>query len=148
MLGLILSWIGGGPLQSILSALNKAYSDKLNAKTEEEKIAANERIATLSTLAADTANARASAASLPWWMALLAFLFGIGFALHTFFIAMGTAFQPIIIGGLLDWLLHIPKLPSPYDQSELGIIGYFFGFAAITGGLGAVAGAIAKRKGA
>jgi hypothetical protein len=146
MLAMILSWFGGGPLGKILDALNKAYSDKLNAKTEEEKIAANLQVAALSTLAADAANARSAAAALPWWMATLAFLFGIGFALHTFFIAMGTAFAPIIVGGWLDWWLHIPKLPPPYDESELGIIGYFFGFAAVSGGLGAIAGAIAKRK--
>ena len=143
----IFSWFGGGPLGQILDALTKAHADALNAKTEEEKIAAKNRIDTLTALAADTANARQAAAGLPWWMALLAFLFGIGFAMHTFFIATGTAFQPLIVGGWFDWLLHIPKLPPPYDQSEIGIIGFFFGFAAVSSGLGAVAGAINRRKG-
>jgi uncharacterized membrane protein len=142
----ILSWLGGGPLSKALDALNKAYSDKLNAVTEGEKIAANERIDRAHVLAADVANARAAAAGLPWWMALLAFLFGIGFALHSFFIAMGTAFAPIIVGGWLDWWLHIPKLPNPYDQAELGIIGFFFGFASVSAGAGAIASAIVKRK--
>lgn len=146
MLAMILNWFGGGVLSKILDALTKAHADALNAKSVEEKTAADERVATLTQLAADTANARSSAAGLPWWMATLAFLFGIGFALHTFFIAMGTAFQPIILGGWLDWWLHIPPLPPPYDQSELGIIGYFFGFAAVSGGLGAIAGAIGRRK--
>lgn len=148
ILKLILSWFGGGPLGNILGALNKAYSDKLNAKSETEKTEADERIKTLTVLAADTANARQAAAGLPWWMALMAFLFGIGFALHTFFIAMGTAFQPLIVGGILDWWLHIPKLPPPYDQSELGIIAFFYGFASVSVGAGAIAGAIGRSRAA
>ena len=147
MLSLILSWFGGGPLGQILDALTKAHADAINGATEQERTAAKERVDTLTALAADTANARAAAAGLPWWMATLAFLFGIGFALHTFFIATGTAFQPLIVGGWFDWLLHIPKLPPPYDQSELGIIGFFFGFSAVSSGLGAVAGAITRKRG-
>src|SRR5206468_4523 len=103
-------------------------------------------IENLHTLATDIANARASASSLPWWMALIAFLFDIGFSLHTFFITMGTAFQPLIINGWLDWWLHIPKLPTPYDASELGIIAFFYGFAAVAAGTGSIANAILKKK--
>lgn len=146
MLEWILSWFGGSPLGKIVDGLNKAYSDSLNAKTVEEKTAAQERIETLKTLAADTANARQAAAGQPWWMALLAFLFGIGFALHVFFIGIGTAVQPLIVGGFLDWMLHVPKLPAPYDSMELGIAGFFYGYAAVATGAGAVAKAIVGRK--
>ena len=146
ILSLILSWFGGGPLGSIIKGLNQAYSDSLNAKTLEEKIAAQERIDHLTLLYADTANARSAAAGYPWWMALLAFMFGVGFACHVLFIGLGTAFQPLIVGGWFAWLLAIPKLPPPYDSTEIGIVGFFYGFSAISVASGAIAGAIAKRK--
>ena len=142
----ILSFLGGGPLNKLIDGLNKAYSDKLNSKNETEKTEANERIEYYKVLLADTTSARQNSANLPWWMATMAFLFGIGFALHTFFIAMGTAFQPLIINGWFDWWLHIPKLPSPYDTSEIGIIGFFFGSAAVLGGTTAIAKAISSKK--
>lgn len=146
ILGWILSWFGGGPLTKIVDALGKAYSDKLNAKTETEKIEADERIRTLTALAADTANARQAASGLPTWMAVIGFMIGIGFAVHLLFISLATTFQPLIIGGWFDWTLHIPKLPAPLDASEVGIIAFFFGAAAVIGGAGSIAGAIARRK--
>lgn len=142
----ILSWLGGGPLSKALDALNKAYSDKLNATTELEKTAANERIERAHTLAADLANARQAAAGLPTWMAVIGFMIGIGFAVHLLFITLATTFQPLIVGGWFDWTLHIPKLPAPLDVSEVGVIAFFFGAAAVIGGAGSIAGAIAKRK--
>lgn len=142
----ILSWLGGGPLTKIVDALGKAYADKLNAKTETEKIEADERIKTLAALAADTANARQAAAGLPTWMAVIGFMIGIGFAIHLLFISLATTFQPLIVNGWFDWTLHIPKLPAPLDVSEVGVIAFFFGAAAVIGGAGSIAGAIAKRK--
>ena len=52
----------------------------------------------------------------------------------------------VIIGGAFDWMLRIPKLPPPLDQTELGVVAFFYGYAAVSTGLGAVANAIAKRK--
>lgn len=145
MIRWILSWFGGGPLSKALDALNKAYSDKLNATTERDKIAAQERIDRLHTLAEDTANARASAKGLPGWMAVIGFMIGFPFALHILMVGVGTTFQPLLVGGWFDWMLRIPKWPAPLDQSELGIIAFFFGAAAVIGGSGAIANAIAKR---
>lgn len=146
MIQWILSWFGGGPLSKIVDALGKAYTDKLNARTEAEKTAADERIKTLTVLAADTANARQAASGLPTWMAVIGFMIGIGFAIHLLFITLATTFQPLIVGGWFDWTLHIPKLPAPLDVSEVGVIAFFFGAAAVIGGAGSIAGAIAKRK--
>lgn len=142
----ILSWFGGGPLSKIVDALGKAYTDKLNAKTEMERIEADERIKILTTLAADTANARQAAAGLPTWMAIIGFMIGIGFALHLLLITLATTFQPLIIGGWFDWTLHIPKLPAPLDVSEVGVIAFFFGAAAVIGGAGSIASAIVIKK--
>ncbi len=143
----ILGWFGGGPLSKVLDALTRAHADALNAKTVSEKTAAAERVATLTQLAADTANARASAGGLPTWMAVIGFMIGIGFALHLFFITLATTFQPLIVGGWFDWTLRIPKLPAPLDVSEVGVIAFFFGAAAVIGGAASIAGAISKRKG-
>lgn len=142
MLQWILSWFGGGPLNKVLDALNKAYSDSLNAKTVSEKTAADERVATLTQLAADTANARASAKLYPTWMGVIGFMVGFGFALHLLLVALATTFQPLIVGGTLSWMLTIPKLPSPLDASEVGLIGFYFGAMSVT----SIAGAIAKRR--
>jgi hypothetical protein len=147
MLSIILGWLGGGPLSTIANALTKAHSDSLNAKTVQEKQAADERVATLAMAYSDTANARQSAKGLPTWMAVIGFMIGIGFAVHLFFITLATTFQPLIVGGWFDWTLHIPKLPAPLDVSEVGVIAFFFGAAAVIGGAGSIAGAIAKRKG-
>lgn len=142
----ILSWFGGGPLGKIADALTKAYEIKLNARTEEEKIQAQADIDRLHVLAADTANARAAAAGLPTWMAVIGFMIGFPFALHLFFVGMGTTFAPLLVGGVFDWMLRIPKWPAPLDQSELGIIAFFFGASAVIGGAGAIANAIVRRK--
>lgn len=138
----IFSFLGGGPLSKVLDALNKAHSDSLNAKTVSEKTAADERVATLTQLAADTANARASARLYPLWMSICGAMIGFGFALHLLAITLATTFQPLIVGGIWDWSLHIPKLPSPLDSSEVAIIAFYFGAMSIQ----SVAGAIAKRK--
>jgi hypothetical protein len=142
MLQWILSWLSGGVLSKILDALTKAHADALNAKTVSEKTAADERVATLTQLAADTANARAGARLYPWWMGLLGFMVGFGFALHLLFVALATTFQPLIVGGALSWMLTIPKLPAPLDASEVALVGFFFGAMSIH----SVAGAIANRK--
>lgn len=141
-----LLWGGGETLSSITSALGKAYSDKLSAKTETDKIQAQANIDRLHAVLDDMNNARAAAKNYPWWMALLAFMIGFPFALHLFCVGLATTFQPLIVGGLFDWTLHIPKLPPPLDTSEVGIIAFFFGYAAVSTGLGAVAGAISQRK--
>lgn len=148
MFGMILNWLGGGVLSKLFGALNDAYKTKVNAKTEEEKIAAQEHVDTLKAQIelernrlADVANARAAAAIYPTWMAVLGFMIGFPFALHLLLVGLGTSFAPLIIVGWFDWMLHIPKLPPPLDQSELEIIAFFFG-----GMVGvSIAGAIAKR---
>lgn len=143
MLKFILSWFGGGPLSKIVDALGKAYSDKLSATTEHEQIAAQANIEQLQALLADQQNARAAAKSLPTWMAVLGWMIGFPFALHILLVGIGTSFAPLLGDS---WLLRIPKWPAPLDTSELGIIGFFFGSAAVIGGANAIAGAIARRK--
>lgn len=142
MLAMILSWFGGGPLKAILDALTKAHADAINGATEQERTAAKERVDTLTELAADAANARQAASTYPTWMGVIGFMVGFGFALHLLLVALATTFQPLIVGGWLDWMLRIPKLPPPLDASEVGLIGFYFGAMSVT----AVAGAIAKRK--
>jgi hypothetical protein len=148
ILAFLLKLLGGsgGAIATIATQLRQAQADKLNAKSEQEKVAAQERVDTLTLLLKDQQDARAAARSLPWWMAVLGFMIGFPFALHVFLVGLGTCFQPLIIGGVFDWMLRIPKFPAPLDSSELGIIGFFFGSAAVLGGAQAIAGAIAKRK--
>lgn len=136
----------------IAGELRKAYEAKVNGKTEDERIAAGERAKTLELqLTAQTEREarskeiRLATAGQPE-MRLLAFMIGGGFALHTLCISLGTTFQPLIKGGVFDWLLHIPPIPEPFGTAELGIIGFFFGYAAVTHSANAIAGAIAQRK--
>lgn len=142
----ILNWFGGGPLQTIADALTKAHADSLNAKTVSEKTAADERVATLTQAMADVANARTAASGQPWWMQLIAFMIGMPFALHILLIGVGTDIAAPLGWTWLEWTRHVPPFPDPYNTAELGIIGFFFGYASISGGLGAVAGAITRRK--
>lgn len=44
MIGAILSWIAGGGLSAITSALSEAYREKLRAQTDEAKLEADMRI--------------------------------------------------------------------------------------------------------
>ena len=48
MLGVILNWIGGGVIGQIGDQLNSAYKAKLEAKNDEDRIAAEVKIETLS----------------------------------------------------------------------------------------------------
>lgn len=143
----ILSWFGGGPLKTVADALNKAYGDKLNATTEHDKVAADERIRTLEAALADVADARAGAANLPGELRLLMFMIGFPFALHVFLIGAGTNFQPMIADTFLGtWLLNVPPMPAPFDSTEAQVIGFFYGAVAVIGTGRAIAGAIARRK--
>lgn len=144
----ILSWFGGGPLKSILSELRLARLDQLNAVSEQEKVKAKERVDTLTLVLADVSVARASAGSLPRWMAVIGFMIGFPFGLHVLLIGIGTSLQPLIFGTWLgDWLLHIPPWPTPLDSQEGAVIAFFFGGLAFVGGATAIAGAIGRRKG-
>jgi hypothetical protein len=134
MIKWILTFLGGGPLKTIADALTKAHADALNATTEQEKVAANERIQTLTQSLADVANARSSASTMPWWMAAIAFGIGFSVMLHVALIFIGTSFQPLIVGGSFSWMLHIPGVPPPFDKYEAQVIGFFYGFASIVVG--------------
>lgn len=142
----ILSWFAGGPLKTILGELRQARLDQMNAKGEEDRLAAKERVDTLTLVLADVQGARVAVAGLPTWMAVLGFMIGFPFALHVMMIGLATTFQPLIVDGWFGWTLRIPKLPAPLDVSEVGVIAFFFGAAAVIGGAGSIAGAIAKRK--
>jgi len=142
MLMMILSWFGGGPLASIINGINTAEKQALEAKTVEERIASQERADRLRALLADTVNARASAATLPWWMAVIAFFIGMPFAIHVSLIGIGTWWvaprdwstdcRCYVDGtGWLEWTRHIPPFPAPFDLQEANVIGYFFGFGAV-----------------
>lgn len=171
ILSLILSWFGGGPLGAIIKGLNQAHSDSLNAKTVEEKTASQERIAFFQNeLAeekarlADVADARQSAKTLPWWMAVIAALIGLPFGIHVALIGIGTwwvspgDYDPLshtfVNGtGWLEWTRHIPPFPVPFDTQEMNVIGFFFGFgaAAMVAGAGVkvaqhIAGAVVARR--
>jgi hypothetical protein len=140
-----LVWGGGRTLSTIAEQLRLARLDVLNSKTEQEKIAAQERVDMLTATLADTQNARSSAAGLPRWMAVIGFMIGFPIGLHVFLVVIGTSLAPVIAGGAFDWMLHIPKLPAPFDASEQNVICFFFGSAALVGGANAIASAIAKR---
>jgi hypothetical protein len=141
----MLAWLASLGIGSIAKQLISAYAQKADAKTEQERIAAQERVDSLNALLKDMQDARVSMRSLPWWMAVLGFMIGFPFALHVFLVGLGTCFQPLIAGGVFDWMLRIPKFPAPLDNSELGIIGFFFGSAAVLGGAQAIASAITRR---
>jgi hypothetical protein len=72
-------------------------------------------------------------------------MIGFPFALHLFLVGLGTSFQPLLVGGPADWMLHIPKLPPPLDATELGVVAFFYGYGAVVVGSNAVASAIAGR---
>lgn len=130
----LLSLLGLDPLGKVLDALNTAYQNKLNATTEQQRIAAQEHIDFLKATLADVQNARNAAASYPWWLAAPMAFIAICMASHVGLIALGTTLQPLIFGSWLGaWLLHIPGLPSPYDVSESGVLQFFFGAGAAMG---------------
>jgi len=144
---------GGSILSSITGEISKLLIAKQNATTEIAKAEIDGRIRELQIRAdlerarlADVDSARKAAAGLPRWMAVIGFMIGFPFALHICFVGFGTMFAPWIIGGALDGFLHIPKWPAPLDQSELGIIIFFFGSATAISVGNSIAGAIAKRK--
>lgn len=153
MLSMILSWFGGGVLKSILGEIDSLTKAKLASTNELEKARIQERMDALHVQAdqerarlADVDNARRAAAGLPRWMAIIGFMIGFPFALHICFVGFGTIFAPLVSGGWLDWTLHIPKWPAPLDQSELGIIIFFFGSATVIGATGKIANAIMVKR--
>lgn len=140
-------FFGGGPtVQAVVDGLTKAHADSLNAKTEEEKIDAKLRIDTLTAALVDLQNARVQLGKQPWWLATIACMIGFGFALHLFLVCVGTAFAPLIVGGVFDWMLHIPKLPDPYDKAQLSVVAFFYGYASVLAGSGKIAAAITQKR--
>lgn len=148
MIKWILSWFGGGPLQTIADALTKAHADKLNAQTVSEKTAADERIATLTLALADLAKARESAKTMPWWLAIPMGLVAFFGSFHVCAVFAGTTFAPILSrdSGLGAWLLNIPAPPGDYAKYQAEIIVFFFGGAVILAGVKAVTTAFGKRR--
>jgi hypothetical protein len=159
LLGIFLSWFGAGPLGKIIDGINTANRDALNAKTLEEKIAANERGDRLRAQYADIANARSNVSTLPWWAATIFVMLAFPFAVHAMLIGIGTFWvapgdwNPTCVNdlsvragcyvdghGWLEWTRHIPPFPKPFDTREADVFNFFFGASV---GLG-VAGAAVK----
>ncbi len=136
----------------IAGQIEKAAEAAINGKTEQERTAAQERVSTLQAqLAAqmqreaDAKAIRLATAGQPE-MRVLAFLIGGTFALHVVLIGVGTCLAAPLGWPWLNWTLHIPPFPEPFQTAEIGMIGFFFGYAAVTHSASAIAGAIVKRN--
>ena len=144
MLSLILNWLSG----SVLGQIESAYKDYLAAQNAEQKLIVQDRLNTLNALAQADANVRAVriATAGHWEQRFLFLLLGLGPTLHAFFIYVGTTFAAPLGWHWLDWTLHIPPAPAPFDAYEGQIIGFFFGSVAVVSVGKAIAGAIGLRK--
>lgn len=143
MLGLILNFLGG----SVLGKLQEAYHDYLNAQNDEEKRIHEERIEVLKgqlTVAQNATSVRLATAGF-WEMRFLAFLTGITAVAHYALIGVGTTFAAPLGWHFLDWTLHIPPFPAPFDDYEGLIILSFFGLVGVTNAAKSIAGAVALR---
>jgi hypothetical protein len=144
-MGMILSFLlslftGSG---GITGSIEKAYEANLNSKTEEERIASTNLLNAL--LQQQTIRLATAGQPLQKW---LAFIFAAPFALHVLLIGIGTCIAAPLGWPVLAWTLHVPPFPAPYEGVELGIIGFFYGYAAITHTATVLAGAITSGKGA
>lgn len=141
-----LVWGGGGTIGKVVDAIAKARVDLANTKVEEEKVVLQNQLETLHSTLADLQDARKSTANQPWWMATMACMFGFPFAVHVVLIGIGTNFAAPLGWEWLQWTLHIPPWPKPYAEAELGIIQFFYGYAAVSTSVAHIANAIVKRK--
>lgn len=124
----------------LVGSLERAYEARLKAANDTERLRLDEKIRYLE---AQT-KIRLATAGQPE-MRLLAFLFGFPFALHVFLIGVGTCVAAPTGWAWLGWALKIPPFPPPYNQIEMSIIGFFFGYAAVTQSVKTVAAVIAGK---
>lgn len=144
MLGIILNFLGG----SVLGKLEDAYKDYLAAQNDAEKRVHEERIEVLKgqLQVAQNATAVRMATAGFWEMRFLAFLTGVTAVFHYALIGVGTTFAAPLGWHFLDWTLHIPPFPPPFDDYEGLIILSFFGLVGATNAAKSIAGAIALRN--
>lgn len=147
----LITFLGGGPLNSIIKEIGQLQVAKLNSATDLEKAHIQERIDSLQVQLdqhradlLDRQNARENVSALPWWGAVLFVMIGLPFAIHVVLIGIGTwwvspgnwsdACRCYEAGtGWLEWTRHIPPFPAPFDQRETDVIAFFYGAVAAVG---------------
>jgi hypothetical protein len=135
MIAALLRWLTG----DLTAALERAYSAKLAADTDEKRLIADAAIADINRqIAADQAarDVRLATAS-AWEMRLITAVIAGCFTLHLLFVTLDTCFA-------LGW--RIPKYPAPFDQWQGAILLSFFGIRALDTGISRIAAAIRGRK--
>ena len=137
MLGLLLSFFGGPVLKALLSG----YQHKLAAEQTDKKIAADLAVKNLEGEIAARANAKEVRLATAGFLEqrVITFLIALPFVIHVLLVGADTNFKL----GLQVW-----SFPKPFVDWEGAILLSYFGLVGATSGLTAIAGAIAKRRGA
>ena len=135
MLAAIIKWATG----SLLSQLTEAYTAKLAAQNDEQRLVAD---AAIKQLEAEM-QARAGAKEIRlatagfWEMRAIAAVIAGCFALHLLLVTLDTCFS-------FGW--RVAAFPAPFDQWEGTILLSFFGVQVAGQGITAIAAAIRGRK--
>lgn len=142
-----MQWLVNLLTGGVADRLERAFDRYLTAQNDHEKLVHEQRIEALKGLAESEARAtqlRLATAG-QWEQRFLAFALGAPFALHVVLIGIGTCIAAPLGVAWLEWTLHVPPFPSPFDDAEIGVIGFFFGYATVGRGVSAIAAAIARR---
>lgn len=152
MLGLILSFLPTFLVKAFgfISDAAKSASDAIindrNAVRDERLQRSRERMA----VNQNAKEIRLATAGY-WEQRFLAFIVGVIPIMHWAAIGIGSTFaapfkamgQPV---GWLEWTLHVPPMPPPFDQYEGPILLSFYGLVGVLGASQKIAGAIAIRR--
>lgn len=123
----------------LFGALERAYTAKVNSTTEQEKIAAEQRIKLIEAeidARRQATQIRLSTAGF-WEMRLLSFLIAGCFTLHLVLVTLDTCFK-------LGWKVF--AYPAPFSEWEGAILLSFFGIQAASKGITAIATALSSRR--
>jgi len=135
MISALLRWLTG----DLTAALERAYTAKLAADTDEKRLIADAAIADINRqieAAQNVKDVRLATAG-AWEMRLITAVIAGCFALHLLLVTLDTCFA-------LGW--RIAKYPPPFDQWEGAILLSFFGIQVVGSGLTVIAAAIRGRK--
>ena len=123
-LGPVLKFFTGGGASGLAEQFRLAQRDRLEAKNDSERLAAEERISQLNTALASqqiTAQVHQAAAGF-WEMRLIVFIAGFPTSLHFAAVNFVSTFP--------QWGWVVQKLPEPMDSWQQSIILSLFGVSA------------------